>query len=79
MLNALRTFGRARVAPKSQNAVGKIFLKSMQEELDVDNANEILLAAYILKLHNYHQIEDEFCKKFPLKFKSKDDDLTRNS
>ncbi|RKT01049.1 hypothetical protein [Chryseobacterium defluvii] len=66
--NVLRAFSRAKVFPKNQKYLGKIFIKSIKESDNADAANEILLAAYMLKLPNYFEIEDEFHKKFPIKF-----------
>ncbi|WP_181672311.1 hypothetical protein [Elizabethkingia anophelis] len=51
--NTNTAFGRAKVAPISQEKVGNIFLKTMKECNNEDAANEILLAAYMLSLNNY--------------------------
>ncbi|WP_179124842.1 hypothetical protein [Elizabethkingia miricola] len=51
--NTNNAFGRAKVAPNYQEKVGNIFLKTMKECDNEDAANDILLAAYMLKLNNY--------------------------
>ncbi|MBG0515156.1 hypothetical protein HZQ28_00920 [Elizabethkingia anophelis] len=63
--NTNTAFGRAKVAPISQEKVGNIFLKTMKECNNEDAANEILLAAYMLSLNNYFEIENLYYEKFP--------------
>nr|WP_315026008.1 hypothetical protein [uncultured Chryseobacterium sp.] len=68
MKNPVKTFNNCKVLHKSQDAIGSMFLKTVQECTSQETANELLLAAYMLKLKNYFEIEDEFNKKFPIQF-----------
>ncbi|MDV3653215.1 hypothetical protein CMU75_08795 [Elizabethkingia anophelis] len=63
--NTNTAFGRAKVAPISQENVGNVFLKTMKECNNIYAANEILLAAYMLSLNNYFEIENLYYEKFP--------------
>ncbi|OPB98962.1 hypothetical protein BAS10_04660 [Elizabethkingia meningoseptica] len=63
--NTNTAFGRAKVAPKHQGKVGSIFLKTMQECDNENAANDILLAAYMLNLSNYFEIENLYYEKYP--------------
>lgn len=68
MKNPLKTFRNCKVLKNSQSAIGNIFLSTMREATCIETGNDILLAAYMLKLDNYFEIEDEFNKKFPIQF-----------
>ncbi|WP_086984972.1 hypothetical protein [Elizabethkingia miricola] len=63
--NTNNAFGRAKVAPNHQEKVGNVFLKTMHECDNEDAANDILLAAYMLKLNNYFEIENLYYEKYP--------------
>ncbi|VEH22750.1 Uncharacterised protein [Chryseobacterium nakagawai] len=68
MKNPSKTFRNCKVLNKSQDAIGAMFLSTMKEATCIETGNDLLLAAYMLKLNNYFEIEDEFNRKFPIKF-----------
>ncbi|MBG0512890.1 hypothetical protein [Elizabethkingia meningoseptica] len=63
--NTKTAFRRSKAAQISQERVGNIFLKTMQECNNEDAANEILLAAYMLRLQNIEELSDLFYEKYP--------------
>lgn len=67
----MKTFRNCKVFNKNQDTIGKIFLSGMKEATCIETGNDLLLAAYMLKLKNYFEIEDEFNRKFPIKFLKK--------
>lgn len=71
MKNPEKTFRNCKVLNKSQNTIGNIFLSCMKESTCKETGDSILLAAYMLKLNNYFDIEDEYNKKYPIEFLKK--------
>lgn len=71
MKNPSKTFRNCKVLNKSQDAIGRMFLSTMKESTCKETGDSLLLAAYMLKLNNYFDIEDEYNRKYPIQFLKK--------